>query len=322
MGIFRHGILAIMFVAACAGAAAPGAPPVVVVEEHHQAWPVWERARAEGRIGPGAVLVHLDAHEDLGVPEVTTRVAPDSAQELADTELTVDEAVVPALFTGTVAELVWVTPSWLDEPPRETIRQVGSVGGEGLSLRVGERLPDCPDRREFRTRVLPLEKLAEVAGISGPVILDIDLDFFACENPHAGHRDVAIDREEYQRRLDQGEVRLSGRSDDADGFTESVILRRPPGPFTWPVRLDRVVQHGGETSYLRGWMCMGEYGDTFPVHRPSDRELREQVEAVRAKLDAAKLSPALITISRSAHSGFVPAERVDSIERLIITAIP
>ena len=42
-------------------------PALVVVDEHPLAWPVWEEARARGDLRPGAVLLHLDAHEDLGV---------------------------------------------------------------------------------------------------------------------------------------------------------------------------------------------------------------------------------------------------------------
>ena len=133
MGIVRHGILLVALLAAFLGACSGEPPTLIVVEEHHHAWPAWERARASGLIEAGAVLVHFDAHEDMGEPSSSEaiRADPNLAERLVETELTVEDVVVPALFTGTVSEFHWVTPPWLGLPAGDRTRQVGSVGGDG-----------------------------------------------------------------------------------------------------------------------------------------------------------------------------------------------
>jgi hypothetical protein len=251
-------ITCVLFAAAGA-ACATAAPPVVAVEEHHEAVTVWAAAGV-----PDALLLHFDAHEDLGEPD-------------EDGELSPADVIVPALRSGAIRDYVWVKPPWL-AAPRGTV-------------------------------------LAELGAPEGEFILGFDLDFFACENPHADHLDVEITRAEYDARLAAGRVRMRGEAREGDVVTESTVLARPPGPFTWPVRLDRARDLAtGKSRYVRGLICMGEYRDAFPVHRPDEAELDALFAAVREALARLPRPPLLVTIARSATSGFVPAARVAVIE--------
>jgi len=289
----------------------------VIVEEHHLAFAVWEEARARGEIEPGIEVVHFDAHEDLGEPHLEEPLpGPGEFEAAARADLTVDEVLTPALLNGTVGRFMWVTPAWLEEARPWRIRWVASRGGERKEIRVFGEEPgeEWPDSRGFASAAIPI---GDVPTDDGSYVLDIDLDAFACENPHAGHTDEPIEREDYERLLADGRVRLRGHVVEDGKETESVVLYRPPGPFAWPVRLDSVRDPAtGETRYVRGYMCMGEYRDTFPVHRPTDRELRSPGLGILCR--NRYRPPALITIARSATSGIVPADRVDALETLVL----
>jgi hypothetical protein len=292
-----------------------------VVEEHHRAWPAWEEARARGEIPPGATLLHLDAHEDLGIPDLTAPLPADpaGARRLADTELTPEDPVVPALLNGTLSDYRWVPPEWLGEEPGEEERWVASRGGRRreLALFRGRPAPeDFPDARRWTWRVARLDDLTAAPG----VVLDVDLDWFACRNPHAGHTDVGITREEYERALAAGTVRFEGEAEEDGAVTHSIVLARPPGPWEWPVRLDRVTAADGGVTWVRGFMCMGLYRDAFPVHRPEPGEL----DRAFARLEEALRRlppPALVTVARSVRSGFVPADLAPELERRLLALL-
>ncbi|MEN8149290.1 MAG: UPF0489 family protein [Planctomycetota bacterium] len=269
----RAAILVLLSLAACG----PAAPEIAVFEEHHEALAYWRAAVAAGDLTPGGVLVHLDAHEDMGVPD------PESG------ELTVSNFIVPALREGIFSKVIWVAPPFLPQVPR------------------------VEERGGFRLHVVPFGMPLD---LDGPVALDIDLDFFACENPHEGHEDVEITREEYEALLASRPVRMEGTFRDEGFETHSIVLARREGPYEWPIRIDRTTEVGTENvRYVRGCVCMGEYEGEFPVWRPTDAEWTALVRGVGAWLGEENWRPEVVTVARSAGSGFVPPDLVDRIER-------
>jgi hypothetical protein len=95
--------------------------PTVVVDNHNHAFYFWFEALREGRLQPGATLIHLDQHRDTRVP--AERLGPDAGLtdvfRYTNFHLNVGNYIVPAIDAGLVGESVIVTgDSGLDERSR------------------------------------------------------------------------------------------------------------------------------------------------------------------------------------------------------------
>jgi hypothetical protein len=84
--------------------------PTVVMDNHNHAFYFWHEAWQQGRLQPGATLVHVDQHRDTRVPG-----QPYSGSTLADAfaytnfHLNVGNYIVPARECGLVADAQFVT---------------------------------------------------------------------------------------------------------------------------------------------------------------------------------------------------------------------
>ena len=88
-----------------------GGIPTVVVDNHNHAFYFWFEALREGRLQPGATLIHLDQHRDTRPPERSFPPASTLAEAFRYTNfhLNVGNYIVPAQQAGVVGETLFVT---------------------------------------------------------------------------------------------------------------------------------------------------------------------------------------------------------------------
>jgi starch synthase len=109
------------------------------------------QAQSEGRINDNAVLIHVDAHEDMNQPGILSNSDTD--------DYWIEEFIMPAVGNGLIGEIYCVTPKFnLTEEPERYISFLGK--GVKFHKLYREQLPNF--YQETR-----------------PVILDIDMDYFA-----------------------------------------------------------------------------------------------------------------------------------------------
>lgn len=149
-----------------------GGVPAVVVDNHNHAFYFWFEALLEGKLQPGAVLVHLDQHRDTRSPERSfspTSTLTD-AFHYTNFHLNVGNYILPAQQAGVVGETLLVTGE-------DGLSDFRLVGRENIILNIDldffapeMSYVDFDLARRFVDRYLPTVSLITVA--TSPFFID------------------------------------------------------------------------------------------------------------------------------------------------------
>jgi hypothetical protein len=273
--------------------------PVFVMEEHHEAFLVWMYAIRQGLLNStGNTLLHVDEHSDWSVPRLRSPFDTVGATlaEVADftyNELDIGNFIWPAIYNGLFPE-VYFLRTW----------QVGAQARRDLFVCSAN-----PQRTEFITgpvsglgreekddvRKVAYETLTPAGDFfaAGPVVLDIDLDYFSSlaypeyENPR-----VEITHAAYE---------------NFKGDPYHILRISPGGKVTAQREEDR---------------CFLVFND-FPPQQP-----RISLEAVHQRLtdffgflERRRVQPVLVDICRSRRSGYTPKAHLELIESEVLRGL-
>jgi hypothetical protein len=287
--------------------------PIAVVDEHQEAFGWWCRARAEGLLPRPLDLIHLDAHDDMDVPPPFDRsvqgllpgpCVPYDADGIGDfirKNLHLSAFIVPAVLMGLVDNVHVVLPAWhpLRRPRRRT--SVCSIFGEGRVLRLGlaPAVPGdpqfarlFPDRKAFTWHRRRLESLPRRRAI----VLDIDLDYFACRESILNHMSF---------RLEITPAQFEAR----EAFLANPILAPSRLVFGF---LKAGGRYFADISFVK---------TPEVAHLPDEAAIVGEIERLMRTLREKSLRPAVVTVSRSRFTGYCPAEIGCRIEPLLVEAL-
>ena len=286
--------------------------PIEIFDEHNQAFYCWHMARHDGRIDKPIDLLHVDAHSDMGTPErlqaslFFPAETDDSYQEyyrsLADNELSIDNFIVPAVLNRIIKSVYFIPPKWRKMKSQRKQLNVASAFGEGYVLKHNlkaeqgheQRISAAyPDLTEFTFFVINVEKIPK----NREVILDIDLDYFACVDSIANAMQYEL---EITRRQFESKDRF---------FKENRNLQYSLLEFHFFERNGRYYakigrKKGKDISYL-------------PPVTDIEAEIARVVDTLRDK----NVRPALITICRSCVSGFCPPDYGTLVENKLLQSL-
>jgi hypothetical protein len=286
--------------------------PVYTFDEHNEAFYYWHVARRRGFLDGPLDLVHVDAHDDMGLADKYERslYCPDGTDEadylayyraFADEQLDIASFIVPAVLGGVVRNVYFVYPAWRTMKPARRRLNVCSAFGEGKVIKHGLDLRGevdrrvnlaYPDLRRFTYHVLPLEKLPQ----RRRVVLDIDLDFFAC-------RDTV--RNLYSYELEISAEQFAAR----EQFLADASLRWAGLEFAFAEKDGRYVAQVAHKKVPES------------VHLPADEEIREEVGKLVDTLALKGIRPAAVTVCRSCFSGYCPGEYVQAVEAEVLRGL-
>ena len=247
----------------------PGRGIIEIVRHHGDAYQAWEAARLEGRVREGAVLVHLDAHDDMND---MTALAPRPVTVSGARRIRYDIAgfIVPALAHGLVDEVFFVrhdgTAPWRRYGrtdaflivvfedrwgvevacivPAATPDVVAAVRARVARFPYWTGEPDVKITRTRRVRIRSgtVDELPVFVGERRDVILDVDEDYYLFPAGIPGDRFAT--RAETRSAVD-GRVRRSVRVLDDRGVSPAVVtiaLSPSYAPRAWmPYITERLV---------------------------------------------------------------------------------
>ena len=174
--------------------------PVYVVESHnHVLLPYYQAANC-GLLESGVTVVHFDSHADYLLPEGGIgKEMPKTLEEMHKMvqETDIGTFYAPLWYQGLVKHVIWVRSEFErgnyndpSTPGTVTIRIGKNAEGQFcVTPTPGHDIVDleCDDPIDAREVMLTTTVMSEVMHptwfVSGPVVLDIDLDYYASEDP-------------------------------------------------------------------------------------------------------------------------------------------
>lgn len=284
------------------------ATKIFIIEEHHEAYFIWKYAAARGFINPaGHTLVHIDEHSDMGTPFLN--MPPpllnnelDKTLDFVYKELGIATFIVPAIYEGMLDSVYWIKQRHQKTNKKSYKMYVRSQNNAGTLLATGRaaQLEQFDDESKSKSRSSKYYRFykqhIDELGTQGPVLLDIDLDYFSCiQNPLKNELQIEITQEEFEKFNQTPYHRIRfydfGRVDayqDGDRFFYS--FNRIADPRESPLKVKSEI-------------------------------IMQRIEYAISYLQAKVPYPLLITICRSRLSGYTPSDQWEFIEQQLLKSL-
>ncbi|BFJ84813.1 hypothetical protein Ruko_12300 [Ruthenibacterium sp. TH_2024_36131] len=275
-----------------------GTVPYYVLEEHHEAFYLWGLAAQKGILSSqNNVLFHVDHHDDLVCGAYFrdfTRPFSSLEERRAFTyeRLGIADFIVPALYEGLFSTL-YNLKSVLPTPFVHRDKLVHLIGNNCLKLmdevpflHASKRAEGDPAYRFFSYWEGGLSETPPLQS----VVLDIDLDYFCWDDSlhTAFPKQIELTADAYK-----------------------AFCQDPYHPLRiLPRQLFQAVECDGRY-YLR-------YEEaSCPPPSCDEARIKKRVARFLQWLTEQPWTPCLVTLCRSAHSGYLPRDRADLVEKLV-----
>jgi hypothetical protein len=258
--------------------------PLVLIEEHHEAFLVCQYAKHAGLIASGDnILLHVDEHSDMATPKLrTSPLNLHTAEEIKNftyNELNIGNFICASVYARLFGEVYWMRRQHTFSKASKfaTVSNTSSAGTK-LSVKYHKLNDVVSGDRYAKSVQLHFLEPADAFHCDGPVVLDIDLDYFASNPYPLGPFDLEITASEYEN------------------FTRN------------PYHCLRLLFNGKITPHResdRYFLKLCDPGQTAygALHV---RDIEERVDSFAEWLLVNKVRPSLIVICRSVHSGYTP----------------
>lgn len=273
--------------------------PLFIMEEHHEAFFIWHYAiQQQLMAAKDNTLLHIDEHADIGAPRLFHSVDSLGSDLHAIYRFTFDELscfefIIPSLYLGLFKELVWIRQTTERKSDQFAIVRTPQKPGQlfeilGYNIISNHAsLPPSAPADGYRVRYRH-QTAADALPALDSVILDIDLDYFSCEDAVNLPQKLEVSADEYAKfqtdryhflRINQGS-RIKMQEEDGKYFL-----------------------------YLKN------YAEAAPTPlRMTEEKILKRLDSFMDFLKEKQVRPQIIDIARSRFSGYTPHDQWQFIE--------
>src|SRR5262249_7681429 len=140
----------------------------------------------------GSTLLHIDEHADIAAPRLRSTLPAigsdlETIRRLVYEELACFEFIIPAIYQGIFGDVVWIHGRPPVKSDQLVVVRPQDRAGRSFALTAYNIVGGSPraedvrhgDGRAARYFVRTVD---DIVPTNGAVVLDIDLDFFSCED--------------------------------------------------------------------------------------------------------------------------------------------
>lgn len=282
--------------------------PVFIIEEHHEAFFIWNYGYFKGVIRPfGNTLLHVDSHDDMVIAKLNS-----SVDELEDDlhkiynytyqEFGIASFIIPAIYRGIINNYTFLY-KYDAYSGKRVNKYVASYQSEGKFFKTEEvnaflRLKLKSNENQWgKYQFYTYQEigLASKFSTSQPLILDIDLDFFSCDNS-----------------LSSAQIKIEITKEAYLEFNKNKYH-----PFRILPAAALTVTNEADRYYLQ----YNEWQEESELQKVSLEIIDKRINKFISFLKENNLKPNLIDICRSRFSGYTPIDQWQYIENKLISGL-
>lgn len=265
-----------------------------ILEEHNEAFLVWNYLKSRTEFINNSVLLHIDHHSDLTPPLMKLCLNPneknlDIIKDITYNEISISSFIIPAVYIGLFDKIIWLKK--LDINGDKTFyKQINTKKNVNTFFSVKDIMSNTRTNTNdicFEFIVSGLSSIEKIMADVSIFALDIDLDFFSCnENPFF-EKPVKIQISENE-------------------YKKFMLNKYHWFRYLFPNFRVSAIKENENYYYV-----LNDFDDPImQKYKVSTHEVRKRIDLLIETLKNVNIKPVVITISKSINSGYTPIDQV------------